>query len=354
MKVIPALSVNSRDRHSSFARHLVKRVIPLVSTVLLLASKAAGGDIISDGKEAKNPPPEPEKWHFLLAIPGWIAWEHGQTGINGANSEVNVGPDAILKHTDMIAAFRAEASKGRFGIYGDLQYLSISGSIHTNGMLRTIDAREDEYLLDFGLRWRLIENEKGYLDVIAGSRYTNLYEKIQLLPNSAKVGDASETLARASALVQAVFLGRELRKLNQNFDFIPGPPLANRQPGNATRAIQAITGSVAEKQKRIQNKLHHILSKGFTRDDDWFDPYIGLRGHYNLNKQFYLNGRIDIGGFTVGSDFTSEAVGGIGAHLSELWYLEVNFKLLYVDYHANGFFDRTTTFGPETVLGVTF
>jgi len=326
-----------------------------LALLLLLAAFASAGEVIQDGKSGKEPvPPQPDQWHLTLALPSWIAWIQGKTGLNGTSAPVNVGFDNILKHLDMVASGQAEVSKGKFGIYGELLYLSLSDSIHSHGILRKADLREDEYLADIGLRWRLIENDKGYLDAIVGSRYTNIYERAQLHPNSGTIEGVSENLARASTLAEATILARQLVKLGHPVQSLPVPPLTTLQSGQSTRAVQAVTGTVEQRQKRINDRLHHDLSRGISRDDDWFDPYIGLRGHYNLNEKYYLDGRVDVGGFSIGSDFTCEAIGGVGCHLSPKMFAELNFKLLYVDYSGDGFTYRTSTFGPELLLGMTF
>ncbi len=39
-------------------------------------------------------------------------------------------------------------------------------------------------------------------------------------------------------------------------------------------------------------------------EEFWLDPFIGLRGRYVLNDEWFVNARGDIGGFGVGSDFS--------------------------------------------------
>jgi hypothetical protein len=96
------------------------------------------------------------------------------------------------------------------------------------------------------------------------------------------------------------------------------------------------------------------MSRRFARDDDWIDPYVGVRGRYNLSAKYYLTGRADIGGFTVGSQISVGASAGVGMQLSPHMFAEVNFRMLYADFEGSGVLDKTTTFGPEVVLGMNF
>src|SRR5439155_4318066 len=53
----------------------------------------------------------------------------------------------------------------------------------------------------------------------------------------------------------------------------------------------AVDRVVNEAKARIANqlavRLNKRLSQTLSRDDYWFDPYVGLRGRYNFNKTFY-------------------------------------------------------------------
>ncbi|HZJ16001.1 MAG TPA: hypothetical protein VFD27_13195 [Chthoniobacteraceae bacterium] len=125
-------------------------------------------------------PPEEDHWKLMLAVPGWMAGLDGTMGVDGFNSHVDVGFKNLINKVDMIWATRAELSNGRFGILGEFIYTSLSDSIGVGGPLRKIDVRGDEYLADLALRWRVIENDRGFLDLLAGVRYTNIFQEVDL------------------------------------------------------------------------------------------------------------------------------------------------------------------------------
>ena len=50
------------------------------------------------------------------------------------------------------------------------------------------------------------------------------------------------------------------------------------------------------------SSLTSRLSQSFSLYEDWFDPFIGVRGRYNFYKPFYLTAEGDVGGFGIGSE----------------------------------------------------
>lgn len=149
-------------------------------SVIVLAMLTASASFAGEPAKKIVVPPEEDRWKFMLAIPGWMAGVDGTVGVDGANSTIDVGFKDLINKVDMIWATRVELSKGRFGVLGELIYESLSDSIGVGGPLRKIDVRVDQYLADFALRWRLIENERVSLDLLGGVRYTNLFDSVHL------------------------------------------------------------------------------------------------------------------------------------------------------------------------------
>ena len=67
---------------------------------------------------------------------------------------------------------------------------------------------------------------------------------------------------------------------------------------------------------------------------DWFDPIVGGRLPANLSDRVLFLFRGDIGGFGAGSDFTWNIETGLGFRLTRRAELQVQFKVLDVDYEA--------------------
>lgn len=324
--------------------------LALIASVLLNSLPASAGE-----KSYKAPaPPEPEKWELRLSLPGWIAGVKGETGFNNLVSHESLSFADIVPHLDMAFALRAELRKGRFGIYGEYSYESLSDGIgSSNRLVKKLSGREDEHSGDLGLSWRILNCERGYLEVIAGVKYTNLYEEVTLQGNDERIEEVSTRLARAGTVTRAV-LARELRELSGRDNEIPGPQLGADTPEETARAVNRIRGNTTQRQQRIERRLKKDLNRTFSRVDDWFDPYIGLRGQYNFNAKYYALGRADIGGFSVGSDLSWQAKAGFGVNLSPTVFFEFTYRALGMNYDQDGLVYDMITYGPELTLGKIF
>lgn len=93
-----------------------------------------------------------------------------------------------------------------------------------------------------------------------------------------------------------------------------------RLRGEARRAAvdRAINAAKARNTQQLASRLNTRLNQSFSRDDYWFDPYVGLRGRYNFNKVFYTAVPGEIGGFDVGFDLMWEVESVIGINLTPL------------------------------------
>jgi hypothetical protein len=96
-----------------------------------------------------------------------------------------------------------------------------------------------------------------------------------------------------------------------------------------------------------------------TQVDDsknWVDPVIGLRGKIPLSPRFFLTAKGDLGGFGVGSHFTWQLFGGVGANLGKSMALILGYRYLDVDYSdsSSGFLFDMAIKGPVIGFGFRF
>src|SRR5690348_1037276 len=97
----------------------------ILSLLGVTGNLAYAGDPRLDSKFVETPASDsPDPWQFRLALPGWLANTSGTVGLDGVNSRVFLGVETLIRDIDMIATLSAEARKGRFGIYGDMLYVS--------------------------------------------------------------------------------------------------------------------------------------------------------------------------------------------------------------------------------------
>lgn len=358
-----------------------------ILTASLFAALALSAPAFAGENDQKTiAPAEPEPWHFALSLPGWIPWQTGEVGINGVTSNVKLGPNDLIPKVDMIASVRAEAHKGRLGLMGEYSYMSLSDGVGATGLVKKLDLRMDQHLGELALSWRIVEGERGWLDVFGGVRYTNIYQRLGIHPDEGTIDDASRRLVdtvadrlargvkeRLGPLIQDRLTDR-LTSLRENAPTLPQGPLGDAIRGVVAQRVQAIVdrrraeldGAIksglparvdavkASISREIAHTLKDKLDTRVARTDDWWDPFVGLRGHYDLSKAFYLTGRADLGGFGVGSELAWQVNAGIGCHVTRNLYSELTYRLYDVNYRHDGLIYDTLTHGFELSAGINF
>ena len=384
-------------RLSLFTGALLAVVGPVVAGSLELAPKETAPPSIT----------ESEPWQFTIAAPGWLAGLDGTIGVRGVNADIDVGFDQILQHLDMIFAMRAEAQKGPFGIYGEVIYIGLSDNAQINRLINNVHEVVNETLVDGALSWRLINQPRGSLDLAAGTHYTNIYERLELHSDPVAIQKASqrfvnniaddlrsrldqdisnsEFLEALKSTIKADIINRIGNALerHENRPDIPIGPLGGRIREDIAQRVEqfielkkaelrarvdalvergldrraAVERVINEAKARIANqlavRLNKRLSQTLSRDDYWFDPYVGLRGRYNFNKVFYTAVRGEIGGGAA-SDLMWEVEGVIGINLTRSIFTEVGYRALAVDYENDGLLFDTVMHGPQITTGITF
>ena len=382
----------------------------LAGALFAAVGGVAAGPVELESKETAPPPTitQSEPWQFTLAAPGWLASLDGTIGVRGVNADIDVPIDEVLQHLDMIFAMRAEAQKGPFGIYGELIYIGLSDVAQINGLINNIHEQVDLTLVDGALSWRLFNQPRWSLDFAAGTHYTSVYEQLELHSDPAAIQQASEQfvnniandlrarldqdisnsefLANLKSTIKADIanrIGNALER-HENRPNIPIGPLGGRirqeivqrvenfiekeaaalqaqidalkLAGAARRA--AVDQAVNAAKARIANQLALRLDKSFnqtlSKDDYWFDPYVGLRARYNFNKTYYTAVRGEIGGFGVGADLMWEVETVVGINLTRSIFTEIGYRALGGNYENNGFRFDAVMHGPQITTGITF
>jgi hypothetical protein len=172
----------------------------LVTAILFFLSvTAVRAGTSEESKAIQEPSPQPvEPWIITLGAPGWFPFVTGDIGINGITTHVNVGPIDIFRRTDFLAALRAEVSKGRFGAQGEFLYLNASDSVFpSRDLVSKLDLRIQETIGDFGLSYRILQGPRGWVDLRAGFRYTNLGQDLTIHPNNQAIDAVSMQAGRS-------------------------------------------------------------------------------------------------------------------------------------------------------------
>src|SRR4030095_4733369 len=367
----------------------------LFATLVLSTQRlVAGPEPYTTSKEVAPPSiTQSEPWQFTIAAPGWMAGMDGTIGVRGVNADINIGFDQILQHLDMIFAARAQAQKGPFGIYGEVIYIGLSDDAQVRGLINNVHEQVDMTLVDTALSWRLFNQPRWSLDFAAGTHYTNVYERLTLNGDVVAIHQTSEQfvtnisddlrarlnndisnkdfLATVGSTIEADIVS-QIDKHNsldrhQHKPNIPIGPLGGRIKEDVARAVHdfivvkeaalraridalhlqgearraAVNRIVAAAQAQIADQLASTLDtkldQSIARQDDWFDPYLGLRGRYNFNKTFYTAVRGEIGAVAVGFDLMWEVEGVLGINLTRSIFTELGYRALGGNYENDNF-----------------
>ena len=365
----------------------MRGLVPIagVAILLLLAVPGRAGPP-EDTKVVVQPSPNPTSpWEIKVGAPAWLSWVTGEIGVRGVTSHVYVGPNIILRHSNFTASLSGDVRRGRFGVTGDFLYLNGQDGTFTNGLTSKIDLHLEEFLGEFGVYWRMIDGPRGWLDALAGFRYTYSGTRLGLQADDQAISGASTQLVNQFAQ-QLATPHSDLRMLiRRNIDqklialkgrdpSLPVPPLAGRVPGEIDELLRVLIESrqpelAAAIKARVQARVNQLksqltnqvaarltteLNRSFSLYENWVDPVIGFRGRFNLNKAFYLTGETDVGGFGIGSDIAWQAQAALGCQITRNIHSEVGYRLLYDDYRDTNFLYQVTTHGFQITAGLNF
>jgi hypothetical protein len=341
----------------------------------------------SSGKETKQvelPPAKPtEPWEITVGGPGWLASVNANIGTHGVTSHADIGVRQIIINSNVLNALSGEVHKGRFGLIGGYLYINAQDSVPGEGLVSKTDISLQEYISQLAASWRLIEGPRGWLDALGGFRFWYIGSQSSLQADQAAINDASTTLVNDFAKQLATSHSDLTTLIRQNLNLdslrglnppLPVPPLAAREPDKIRNAVQEIIQSQEAElaaairtnaqvrvnqlksgiATQVANSLTSALSKSFSLYENWFDPFIGLRGRYNLTKALYLTGEADIGGFGVGSEITWDIYGALGCQITRNIYSEVGYRYLYLDYDTTSFIFQGSLRGAQVTVGIRF
>jgi hypothetical protein len=387
----------------------VRRLFLFAGVAFAIVGRLAAGSLELQPKETAPPTiTQSEPWQFTIAVPGWLASMNGTIGVRGVNADIDVPVTEVLQHLDMIFAARAEAQKGPFGIFGEVIYIGLSDNTQINRMINNIHEQVDLTLVDGALSWRLFNQPRWSLDFAAGTHYTNVYERLELHNDPAAIRRASEQFVNDIAadlrerldqdISNSEFLQILKSTIKENIisrigdrledherhPNIPIGPLGGRirqkianivedfvelkldalraridalhLRGEARRAAvaRAVNAAKAQIANQLASTLDAKLGQTLSRDDYWFDPYVGLRARYNFNKTYYTAVRGEIGGFGVGADVMWEVETVVGINLTRSIFTEIGYRALGGNFEDNGFRFDTVMHGPQITTGITF
>jgi hypothetical protein len=390
----------------------VKIKCSLFTGALLAAVGSVGAGSIEMAPKETAPPTitQSEPWQFTIAVPGWLSSMSGTIGVRGVNADIDVPVTEVLQHFDAILAGRVEAQKGPFGIFAEVIYIGLSDGAQINGLINNIHETVDITLFDGALSWRLVNQPRWSLDFAAGTHYTTVYEQLELHSDPMLIRQTSEQfvtnisddlvarlnndisnshfLAVLKSTIAADIVS-EIDKHNsldrhQHKPRIPIGPLGGRIEQDVAQRVEnfiekekvvletrvdalvargvarrdavdrVVNAAKAQIANQLALRLDKSLSQTLSKDDYWFDPYVGLRTRYNFNKTYYTGVRGEIGGFGVGADLMWEVETVVGINLTRSIFTEIGYRALGGNFEDRDFRFDVVLHGPQITTGITF
>lgn len=125
-----------------------------------------------------------EKWQFQLAPYAWLAGQKGsvatQPGLPSSDIDVDFYDD-IVGNINGALFLIGEARKGRFGVFFDIAYTDIEDEDATPGpFFSTLNVRTKTWIASAAGLYRLVEQDRAFLDALAGFRYWSVDSTLNL------------------------------------------------------------------------------------------------------------------------------------------------------------------------------
>src|SRR6516225_6294895 len=209
----------------------------------------------AEGKVIEQPPVKTtEPWIITVGAPGWLANVSGISGFHGANANISVDVAQILRHINVIYSFEGEVRRGRYGALLNLFYVNAQAGQATPGLVSKMDLGLQQFAGGFFASYRVTEGPRGWVDLLAGFRYTYLGEQLGLQANNMAIDTASTGLVDDFAQ-QLVTPGSQLRTivdqhitdkltaLQGHNPTIPVAPLAGGHPGQIRNLVETFLAS---------------------------------------------------------------------------------------------------------------
>jgi hypothetical protein len=174
----------------------IRRRLPLGTVTALLAATLGAGS----PRAQVAAPTSAEGSAFSITPYLWAAGIDGKIGVGGLSpAKVDQDFDDLLEDLDVGLTLFLDGRVGRFGVFGDVDYLKLSadGDPPRGILFRDLDVDVDTFNGSLYGYYRVLAGERAALDALAGGRLWYVRTEIDLQGNllSGQQASASETWA---------------------------------------------------------------------------------------------------------------------------------------------------------------
>ncbi len=225
----------------------------------------------------------------------WVTAMEGTAGFKGLTGSAHTSMRETLQRLDFAYMGYLEVGYQRWSLATDLIYAQFSNDMgyHFGPISGDLDFKLRQVFLTGRLQYRLIDTERYQLDLFAGVRWNYVRSEVDV---------------------------------HSNIRFTQ--PLL--RPFNGT------------------------INRRMVFSENWVDPIIGARHLYNFTDKWFglLSG--DVGGFSVGSSFTWQVMGGVGYRFSPHISCMTSYRAMGINYESGDLKLDTVSHGPQLSLIVNF
>jgi len=112
-----------------------------------------------------------------------LAALNGRIGVAGQATQVNASFRDIFKNLNFAAMGSFEARKGKWSFVGDAMYMSLSGQrVTPSPFFSDIDVEVKEIILDPVVAYRVMNLERGHIDLLGGARIWHVKTHLTFQP----------------------------------------------------------------------------------------------------------------------------------------------------------------------------
>ncbi|ARP85175.1 hypothetical protein [Bordetella genomosp. 9] len=253
----------------SYARHTVPR--------LLGAIAALAAAMPATAQDAANR----NDWQFELTPYFWAAGMNGWGRVGARTPTVRIDTDfsEIWDDLDFGAMGTFEARKGRWGILFDAMYVKVSQRSRplARGLGGSVDATLQQTILQTAGAYRVVDNERTPVDVLAGIRYVYLKGDLDF-PDS-RILPAGANRSRSTDWTDGFIGVRASYALTDRWRLIG---YADAGTGGSDYSWQLIAGTNYDFSKSMVGKFgYRIISMKYETNDFLYNMktaglYLGL------------------------------------------------------------------------------
>jgi hypothetical protein len=152
---------------------------------------------------------QPSDWHVeWIPLYLWFSGLQGNVGARGFVAPVNVGFSEIFDQLNIGLMSVMDVRRKRIGLLTDLVFISLSSdqkATPVGGVFSGFTANAKTFFVDPEVYFRVLDRDRGSVDLVGGARFWRLDNSLVLLQGSAQAATAGQTQSWVDPVLGARF-----------------------------------------------------------------------------------------------------------------------------------------------------